>query len=176
MTTSGNCWWLGINNFASRRGTRRVVLYPEISPFLTGLAPNFDWPTRGGRKQCYQQMRPGDRTLLWTGHNPHGEVQWGILGTAEIATVTAGSIRLVNPNRFALPLTPHEAGATVSSSSRTPTSEFLWETFGPDFEPLFDVYSRLCYFPTPQNRILTIYDVAEGAFDAVVGRSHRRAA
>jgi hypothetical protein len=164
-----NFWWFGVNNMLKQDGRDRPVILGEILPALVSTG-EYGWPKRGNDRACYALIRPGDLGLLWTGHSAHGSPDWGIIGIVAVANNTPqqGHLLIRSTNLLDPPITPYVQGAPRGPGSQTAESGFLWSVFGPDFEPLHDVYSWLEYLPQPRQSIKTVYPVSPAAFLATL--------
>jgi len=107
---NGNTWWFGVNNLHERDRQSRVVIYPEIKRFVYEIEDTFDWPCRGNNNSCYGRMLPGDRGLLWMGHNARAERLWGILGFVKVRSVNLSHVVLEMEESTGLPISPYAAG------------------------------------------------------------------
>lgn len=164
-----NFWWFGVNNLQERDGRDRPVVLGDILPALVSTG-EYWWPKRGNDRSCYPLICPGDLGILWTGHNPQGSPDWGIIGIVAVAEnpineerLLLRSMSLLNP-----PVTPYPQGAPRGHGSQTAESGFLWSTFGLDFEPLHDVFSWLGFLSQPRLSIKTVYPVPASAFLAAL--------
>ena len=156
-------WWLGVN-----QGSGGHMQIGRVRPFVKGLADRLVWPIGHSKpKRLYVQMRTGDRVLLWMGHGKK-EAQWGFLGTAAILEAHEDRIVLGHARPFERVLTPYPRGLPA----RTDETVFLRERFGEDFAPLGDVMHAV--FGTRKRDPITVAEVPQAAFDAVVMRATRR--
>lgn len=162
-------WWLGINNLPERDGRDRPVLLGEILPALAATG-EYLWPKRGHDRTCYPKIRAGDLGILWTGHNPQGSPDWGIIGFVTVVDDGRDQEHLLvrRTALIDLPITPYAQNAPRGRASRTPASDFFWSVFGRDFEPLHDVYSWLEYLSEPHPSIKTVFPVSPAAFFATL--------
>ena len=168
---SYNCWWLGINNLCPKDGRSRVVLYPQIKPFIDENEGTFKWPPRGKHKSCYDKMKIDDRAILWMGHSATGEPLWGVMGFAIVENIDETlecPLVMIRRDWIPLvPLSPYDRNSPRGSKSRTTESDLLWDVFGEDFEPLFDVFSWLGYLQPPKQSIITAYSVNNDCYGAL---------
>src|SRR5690606_30935691 len=116
----------------------------------------------------YEEMLPGDRVLVWTGHGRDEE--WGIIGAAAIERVDDDHVVLSRGIRFDLPLTPYPR----RQPAETDTVRFLLHVFGRAFKPLGDV--RQAVFGVGRTNPITVAKVAEEQLDEVFAHVKNRSA
>lgn len=155
------CWWFGVNN-----GPGGHIQLSQIRGLLAGEQSESIWHIGRSRpKSVYEEMRSGDRVLVWTGHG--ADPRWGLLGTAAITAVAREHVVLADAREFRPALTPYPKG----QPEETEEVWFLRHTFGEDFTPLGDVMRAV--FGTRRTTPITVSPVADTAFEAVIERASR---
>jgi len=159
-------WWFGVNNSSVNSGSRHGhMALDAIRPLLDGTQATLVWPIGNSKpKALYREMAPGDRLLLWTGHNPQGDPSWGIIGTASLISVAEDHVILGEARSFARPITPYPLG----QPQETGEVLFLRNTLGERFTPLGDVMRAV--YKTMRVQPVTVARVTQDAFRAVLER------
>ena len=156
-----SAWWFGFNNGSS--GHMDV----EHTEALFNGDP-LKWPfgrSKTTPSNAYHKMQPGQKVLLWTGHGR--SKTWGILGTAEIGSISTDHLILTNGRRFTSALTPYPRNQV----QETTTARFLLDLFDESFVPLGDV--RRAIDGTTRTPPMTISPVSDSQFNAIVQRALR---
>ncbi len=105
-------------------------------------------------------MQVGDGVVFWMGDGV--EKSWGIIGFGRILANTSSSQQVViaRERGQVSPITPYPAGLPT----RSETTEYLRNLFGPNFRPLLKMYARLGY-ENVKPRVITV--------DSITATQHR---
>lgn len=151
-----SAWWFGVNN-----GTAGHMTLEGVAPLFEGSS--LRWPIGNSKTvppSAYEEMLPGDRVLVWTGHGRDGG--WGIIGAAAIERVDDDHVVLSRGIRFDRPLTPYPRRQPVE----TEAVRFLLRVFGESFKPLGDV--RQAVFGVGRTNPITVAKVTDEQVDTVL--------
>lgn len=155
-----NYWWFGINNKKTKSDqSKSHVIFSEIEPFFKNKE-KFAWPYGGRPKSLYQQMATGDKVILWMGDG-HYQKEWGILGIAQIESVSDNFYWIspvVVPEK---PFKPYVSG----KPGITKETEKLKDIFGLNFKALQKVCLSIGYISKPNNIATTIDKVSKHQYD-----------
>lgn len=159
-----SAWWFGVNN-----GTAGHMTLDGVAPLFEGSS--LRWSIGNSKAvppSAYEEMLPGDRVLVWTGHGR--DEGWGIIGAAAIERADVDHVVLNRGIRFELPLTPYPR----RQPTETEAVRFLLRVFGESFKPLGDV--RQAVFGVGRTNPITVAKVAEEQLEAVLAYVRERSA